>query len=432
MRITRLVTTLLVALPLLVSCRSDENLNAPAVSDPMFRRYASLGNSITAGFQSAGISDSTQQRAYVQLLAKAMGTTFNYPRLNGRGCPPPFTNNTTQARVGGGTPSTCDLRVPSSGLLNNLAVPGNATGTLLSNFGGLPSQFDPLKTIFLGGRTEVELMQLLHPTFVSVWIGNNDVLGALISLTNPGDPAQVTSPTQFAAQYDSLLDAIQGTGARAIALSVADVSVIPYASRGSTYWCIKFQPACGVSFPSALPPAFAVDNNCAPMLAIPTAKGDSTLVPWPIFVPKIAAAALGGVPDTLDCTADAEVVTASEYANVRTAVAAYNVHIQTAAAARGMAYWDVNPTLQAQLQSPTNPTGQIPAFPDLAPALGGGSVGFGPLFSLDGVHPSSITHQIVADSVASTINSFFGPGGTGDLVTLLPVPVCATVSCPAP
>ncbi|MEO8635373.1 MAG: SGNH/GDSL hydrolase family protein [Gemmatimonadales bacterium] len=431
MRITRLVTTLLVAVPMLGSCRSDEKLNAPAVSDPMFVRYAALGNSITAGFQSAGISDSTQLRAYVQLLAKAMGTTFNYPRLNGRGCPPPWTNNTTGARVGGGLPTTCDLRVPVSGLLNNLAVPGNATGTLLSNFGGLPSQFDPLKTIFLGGRTEVELMQQLQPTFVSVWIGNNDVLGALISLTNPGDPAQVTSPTQFAAQYDSLLDAIEGTGARAIALSVAEVSVIPYASRGSTYWCIKNQPACG-TFPAALPAAFAVNNNCAPILAIPTAKGDSTLVPWPIFVPKIAAAALGGVADTLDCTADAEVIVASEYANMRTAVAAYNAHIQSEAAARGIAYFDVNPTLEAQVQSPTNPTGLIPAFPDLAPALGGGSVGFGPLFSLDGVHPSSLTHQIVADSVASTINSFFGPGGTADLVTLLPIPVCGTVSCPAP
>jgi len=432
MQIKRIVPMLLVALPVLAGCRSDEKLNAPAVSDPLFRRYAALGNSITAGFQSAGISDSTQQRSYARLLSLAMGTTFNYPQLGGRGWPPPFTNNTTQARVGGGTPSTCDLRVPTSGLLNNLAVPGNATGTLLSNFGGLPSQFDPLKTIFLGGRTELELMNTLKPTFVSLWIGNNDVLGALISLSNPGDPAQVTPIGQFNAQFDSVLDAISATGARAIVLSAGDVSTIPYASRGSTYWCIKFQPACGVSFPSALPDSFQVSNNCAPIAAIPSAVGDSTLVPWPIFVPKIAAAALAGVPDTLDCTVDAEVVTAAEYANMRVAVAAFNAHIQTAAAAHGFAYFDVNPFLLAQVQTPLNPTGLIPAFPDLAPALGGGSVGFGPLFSLDGVHPSSAAHRVVADSVAATINAFFGPTGTGELSTPLPVPVCGTVSCPAP
>ena len=86
MQIKRLVSTLLVALPVLAGCRTDEKLNAPATVDPMFQRYASLGNSITAGFQSGGISDSTQLRSYAQLLAKAMGTSFNYPRLNGRGC----------------------------------------------------------------------------------------------------------------------------------------------------------------------------------------------------------------------------------------------------------------------------------------------------------------------------------------------------------
>ncbi len=431
MSFKRIAVSLLVVLPLLASCRTDDSLNEPDVSDPMFRRYGALGNSITAGFQSAGVSDSTQLRSYAQLLAKAMGTPFNYPRLNGRGCPPPFTNNTTQARVGGGTSTTCDLRVPVSGLLNNLAVPGNATGTLLSNFGGLPSQFDPLKTIFLGGRTELELLRQLQPTFVSLWIGNNDVLGALISITNPGDPTQVTSVPQFVAQFDSVLDVIQATGARAIVLSVGDVSVIPYASRGSTYWCIKNQPACG-TFPATFPAEFTVDNNCAPMLAIPTAKGDSTLVPWPVWIPKLAAAALGGVPANLDCTVDAEVITASEYANMRTAVEGYNAHIQSEVAARGLAYFDVNPFLQAQLQSPLNPTGLIPAFPDLSAAFAGGSVGFGPLFSLDGVHPSSAAHRVVADSVAATINNFYGPAGTGALATPLPVPICGAVTCPSP
>ena len=56
----------------------DESLKEPAVIDPLFRRYAALGNSITAGFQSAGINDSTQRRAYPVLLAMAMGTDFTY------------------------------------------------------------------------------------------------------------------------------------------------------------------------------------------------------------------------------------------------------------------------------------------------------------------------------------------------------------------
>ena len=38
----------------------------------------------------------------------------------------------------------------------------------------------------------------------------------------------------------------------------------------------------------------------------------------------------------------------------------------------------------------------------------GGPVTFGPLFTLDGVHPSSETHRLVADSLISTVNQTFG------------------------
>ena len=167
--------------------------------------------------------------------------------------------------------------------------------------------------------------------------------------------------------------------------------------------------------------------------AAPPAEGVWTVVPWTIWVPRRAEAALGGVPANVDCTSAPGVVTAAEFANMRTAVAAYNTHIQAAAAARGMAYFDVNPFLQAQLFSPSNPTGLIPAFPDVVPAFSGGSIGFGPLFTLDGVHPSSAANRVVADSVAATINRFYGPGGTCELKATLPVPVCAGPgNCPAP
>jgi phospholipase/lecithinase/hemolysin len=42
-------------------------------------------------------------------------------------------------------------------------------------------------------------------------------------------------------------------------------------------------------------------------------------------------------------------------------------------------------------------------------------VGFGPLFSLDGVHPNATAHKIIADSIASHLNTAFG--------TTIPIPV---------
>ncbi len=375
MQIKRLISTLLVALPVLAGCRTDEKLNAPAVSDPMFRRYAALGNSITAGFQSAGISDSTQQRAYAQLLAKAMGTTFNYPRLNGRGCPAPFDTNTTQSRVGGDTTVSCDLRIPVSGLLNSVAVPGNAVGTLLSNFGGLPSSFDPLKTFFLGGRTEIEAMQQLHPTFVSLWIGNNDVLGAFISLSNAGDTSQITPVAQFNAQFDSVTDAIAATGAKAVVVSVGNVTSIPFASSAAIYYCLKNGGCPTPPFPAQSPllaavPTFTVNANCAPIP--PTGGGIQVLVPWPIALAKVDSA-VGDpfaqpprppVSTTIDCSDSVSVISPQETAAMITAVTAYNAHIASVATAHNWAYYDINPLLSA-----LRANGTIPPFPDVSLAL---------------------------------------------------------------
>ena len=415
----RYAAALLVALPLLTSCKSDDKLApkpAPPI-DAMFERYVSLGNSLTAGLQSAGINDSTQRRVYPVLLAAAMETKFNYPQLSGRGCPPPLTNNVTQARVGGGSGATCDLRTTVLGPMNNLAFPGAVVEELLDNFGDIPASTDVYKTFLLGGQTEIELMTQRHPTFVSVWVGANDAVGTLVS-ANPGDPAEVTDTAAFRVSYDAVLDAIEAERSNAVLIGIPNLNTVPYASSAAIWYCLK-NGGCPAPLPPQDPtlaaiPTFTVNVNCAPPAGVPV------LVPWPVGLAKLAAAALPpNTPSEIDCSVDNEVVTAAETANIATANAAYNAHIAAAAAARGFAYFDPNPTLTALVLN-----GTIPQFPNIAPALVGQSVGFGPLFSLDGFHMSSVAHQLVADSVASIINQHYG--------TSLPVPVCATVTCPAP
>ncbi len=425
MQIKRLLPTLLVALPVLAGCRSDEKLNAPAVSDPLFRRYVSMGNSITAGFQSAGIDDSTQVRSYAHLLSLAMGTPFTMPLffndgVHGNGCPAPLDNNVTQHRVGGGSASACSLRVPVSGAINNVAFPGATVGELLNNFGSPPSATDVYKQFILGGRTETELMTSLRPTFVSVFIGANDVLGALLD-ANPGNPALVTPVNSFTAQYDSVLDAVQATGAKAVLVTVPNIAVIPYANAAAIWFCLKNGDGAGGDCPAPLPPRnatfqadtfFHVAANCAPP------AGLQVLVPWPVGLTKVSTT-LQGVSATIDCSVDNEVVTTAELGGIAAALAGYNAHITSEAAARGFALFDINVPLNALLAA-----GAIPQFPDLLPALGGQPVGFGPYFSQDGFHPSSLAHQAIADGIAAAINTTYG--------TSLPVPVCATATCPAP
>src|SRR3989454_9627001 len=74
-RTNRLSAALLGLVLAAAACNNDQ-LNRPFANTPvdeMFARYVSMGNSITAGFQSGGILDSTQQQSYAVLLAREIG-----------------------------------------------------------------------------------------------------------------------------------------------------------------------------------------------------------------------------------------------------------------------------------------------------------------------------------------------------------------------
>src|SRR5271170_4168925 len=125
---TRYLTMSLAAATIaLAACDSDKIVNPPATSlnTGLFKSYVAIGNSITAGYQSGGILDSTQQESFAALLAHAVGTRYAYPALVAPGCPPPIVNFQTGARLDNGTATTCLGRDPSkvSAVLNNVAVP---------------------------------------------------------------------------------------------------------------------------------------------------------------------------------------------------------------------------------------------------------------------------------------------------------------------
>jgi hypothetical protein len=411
MQRNRMMAALVLALPLLAGCYENDPLNAPDLSSSngLMARYVSMGNSITAGYQSDGINDSTQQRSYAVLFAGRANAPFFVPSLQGRGCAPPITNNAFNPpiRVGGDTLKTCDLRANEQLFyVSNVAVPGATSFSPTDNLSPY-SNSNPLTTFILGGRTQVQAMQDADPTFVTAWIGNNNVLGALTDSANPGDPAKVIPVPAFESSYGAMLDAIEATGASAALIGVGDVTSIPYASRTAIYYCLTNVDAvrCQAPLPTTPDPNLAglkavglwtVNVNCA------APAGLATLIPWTIALTKLKTAAVDHVPQTMDCSIDAQVVTPAELTNMQTAVAGYNSYISTQAAARGMAYFNPNPTLQSA------DTTKVRPIPNFLPALAGQPVTFGTWFSLDGVHPSTTGHQVIADSLVATVNAFFG------------------------
>lgn len=403
MRLRQIAASLLL-LPVLAACGDDESLNGPDLSNNggLLQRYVAMGNSITAGLQSAGINDSLQQRSYAVLFAEAAGAPFFVPSLAMPGCPPPFLNNISQTRVGNGTPTTCALRQDEHlPYVSNVAVP-LATSFSPTDNQAAEANSTALTTFILGGRTQVEAMQDADPTFVSVWIGNNDVVGAVTNSVDPGSDGFVTPVSVFQANYGAILDAIDATGAEAALIGVVDVTAIPYLSPGVIYYCLK-NGGC----PAPLPPQnpaiaaipFTVAASCAP--AVAGGLGETSLVPWPVGIGRIGEAA-AGTPTSLDCALDTDVVLAEELGLLQAAVTGYNTYISQQAEQRGWAYFDPNPALFQLKQE-----GQIPIFPDITTLATGGPISFGPYISLDGLHPSSLAHEVIADSLISAVNQTY-------------------------
>ena len=412
-RTTKLFAAAALGVLLGASACDNETLNRPfgnVAIEPLFERYVSMGNSITAGYQSDGILDSTQLQAYPVLLARAMKSPFFPPLMTRPGCRPPYTNVFTGARLTPpgypvSTPTSCYLRsiprIPPP-YVSNTAVPGAAVIDPYNNLDPA-SNSNTLTTFFLGGLTQVQMMERAHPTFVSVWIGNNDVLGAATNSTNGGDSTKITSVADFQARTTALFDSIEAVSPRgAIVIGVANVTLIPFFSRGATYWAIDNGLVSGAAFP----PTFVVDNNCAPIATgIPGARGDSTLVPFPYGALLLGTAQAGG-PATLSCSDTVpRVVVPAELRKLVTTVAAYNTFDSTQAAQRGWAWLNPNPTLATLAAD----TAQVRPFPYFPQGNAGDTVAvrrpFGRAFSLDAVHPSAATHKLIANALIQAINA---------------------------
>lgn len=383
----------------------DDTVNRPFSNipvDPLFERYVAIGNSITAGFQSGGILDSTQLQAYPVLLARAMHAPFFPPLLNRPGCPPTYTNVFTGARLTPtgfpvSTATSCYLRTNTGArppFISNVAVPGARVRDGYANLGS-GSTANNLTTFILGGQTQIQAARRAEPTFVTVWLGNNDVLGAATRSDSAGDTLRITPAALFAARYDSLADSVEQLNPQgAVLIGVANVTAIPYFSLGATYFAIKAGAVPGVTFPAT----FTVSANCAPSSL--GGRGDSTLIPFPYGAGKLAAAA--GGPSNLDCgDTVAAIVVPAELRQLVAAVTAYNTAISNAATARGWAYLNPNPTLDSLRTIAT----AVRAFPLIGQACINSP--FGTAFSCDAVHPSAATHRLMAEKLRQLINTAY-------------------------
>ena len=177
-------------------------LAAPAMAQVDFTRYVALGDSLTAGIASASYMDYYQQRAYPQLLAtQANGSFLQGPFVAPPGFPPMLVLNGLPLSIGPTQmPPPADpfeylynltledayqnLGISGADTNDLLTKTGNALNLLAGNFDNapydmtlrIPQQPDP-NTGELIDLTAMATAIWQQPTFLTVWIGSNDVLG---------------------------------------------------------------------------------------------------------------------------------------------------------------------------------------------------------------------------------------------------------------
>lgn len=398
----------LASLALLTACEDPAELvfEPATVGDGIFDRYVALGNSITAGYQSSGINDSTQQESYVALLAEQMGTNYAYARLAGIGCPPPVINFQTQGRLGGAgvNDRTCQLRDPHSvaEFLNNVAVPG---ATTLDPTSATTEASNALTTFVLGGRTQVQAARLADPTFVSIWIGNNDVLEAGVSGVlgaMPGVSRGVTAQGTFEQRYDQMLSELEAGNPdlEGVLIGVVDVRQVPILFPAAAL----LNPQFRAGFEQYTGTPVTVLPNCtATTTALVSFRIVSAIRTYMVKPdsagahPPVISCAKGQFPPSA-LVGEVFILDAAEQATIAAAVNGYNTYIAAQASERGWAFFDPNGEL-ARLRQ----TGQIPTVLNLANP----TQTFGQFISLDGVHPTGATHRLIANGVIGAINSTY-------------------------
>jgi lysophospholipase L1-like esterase len=372
----------------------------PPIGGEIFRSYVALGNSITAGFQSNGINDSTQRQSYALLLARAMGTRYAYASLAMPGCTPPIANTQNGALVGGAPPGTCALRAASSvtDVLNNVAVPG---ARVLDPTSRTAPASNALTTFILGGKTQVEKALEANPTFATIWIGNNDVLvaglsGILVPTPALGQNGIISTLAQFQTSYDAMMAQLidKAPGIKGVLIGVAQVGNLPSLSSGGL---IASSPAiqAGIS---------AVAGT--PVTVLPNCTGSTSLVNVPSLLGAIRAkthpaviSCAPGFPGIPAPAGDIFILDATEQATLSGVISSYNAYIKGKADAIGFAFYDPNVLFAAKRAS-----GEIPPFPNFASA----TATFGTLISLDGVHPSAAAHILIANEIIAVINGKYG------------------------
>lgn len=478
---------LLVSLTFAACNNDDDVVQAPVAitsGSADFSNYVALGNSLTAGYSDGALYIKGQENSWTKILSEqfllAGGGEFRVPYMN---------DNIGGLTLGGtvitenrlifdgsgpvrliGTPTT-DVTSVLTGPFNNMGVPGAKSYHLLApgygNVAGLlsnPKTANPYFVRFASSTSASILGDAMaqSPSFFSLWIGNNDVLGYATTGgdgTDPITPASGAPGVGFDGTYNTIVGTLVSDGAKGVIANIPYVTTIPFfttiplspltaaaigggdatvgqanitALNAQLYGPLKqaltfFGAGDRINLLSATAanPLLIKDESLPNLSAQLTAAFTPTLgagvaaVYGQIYgqarqtklgdlvlltTQGVIGTAPVGIPAPINAYGitypleDKHVLIPTEIAELKAATDAYNVTISAAASANGLAFVDANALLTRLATG-----GIVSNSFTLTSALV-----FGGAFSLDGVHPTSRGYALIANEFSKAINLTYG------------------------
>ena len=426
----------LVIIGLLFSCKPELEEFEITPGSVDFNTYVSLGNSLTAGYTDGALYISGQQNAYPNILAqqfaKAGGGDFGLPLMpdeEGIGIQqipqPPFFRLERKLVLGTsmvcGEPSAGPVRleedpdqmllldqllVPVTGEVHNFGVYGVKTVHLLApNYGdpagllAVPPTANPFFVRFASSPSTSIIQDAMakDPTFFTLWIGNNDVLGYAIS---GGVADTITSPDWFGAYLQMVLSQLAAERKGAIAnipsiTSIPFFNTVPYnglvlQDQGQVDGLNMAYAQLGITFSLGQNP-FIIEDANAPGGLRPIKNTELVL----LSVPQ----------DSLQCGGwgsmkpipDQFVLTETEIGQINSAVDAYNQIIRDQANLLNLAHVDVYSEL---IRAESGFV--VDGVPLSTEFITGNAI------SLDGIHLTPVGNAHVANLFIEAINAKYG------------------------
>ena len=416
-----------------------------------FSTFVSVGASITAGTTDGSLFLAGQMNSFPNILANVMsmadGGEFTQPYVNDNvggltlfgnviAGPRLYFDGAGPATVNG-TPST-EVSNIMPGPYNNLGLPGmNAIHALAPGYGNLEGVAAGLANPYFvrmasnPGTSILEDALTQMPTFTSVWVGNNDILGFATS----GGVTPITDSSEFDFAISSIVGALAQAGADGIIGNIPDITsiaflnTVPYnavpldqatadmlngafAVYNGALQLVQMMGMISAQEAAARTIVFAAGQNAVtiedsdltnlsvlglPNLRMATAE-DKIVLP----AASVIGTTVGGNPMQINGVsvplADNLVLTANEVLEAQMAIASYNGTISALASQYGWAHFDANAALNE-----VSTTGLM--MDDFTVT---GDLVFGGLFGLDGVHPTARGNAIIAKLMMAEIDATYG------------------------